>query len=444
MATVSFGQWRGYYKSWFSLVDNNTISTSGYSGNLAGGEAWSVVQIKTSAVTGGNKLGTMTVKIGLSKYTTSPVYPTIYLSTQAYGSGTSPTSDKVIATYKPSSVSFGSSTSTTALTCTFDCSSLSATSAHTLYLWVGGGTSLFLAKANGHGVTWSISLTHTMSTKTVTYNKNGGSGSMSAVSVTYGNSHTVKENSFTPPAATNVTYTITLNPNYTNGTNTTKTVTDSTPKKFDIWRQGSTTGTARAPGDVITNITSNITLYATWVDGSLEKGTVVLGSVSRVSDTVTGYKVTFDTQGGSSINSITSTRKKNYTHDGWMTSSSGTTISYNTTSAYSFAKDTTLYAKWSITYVNNSITLPSAPSRAGYKFLGWGTSSTATTYKQPGETITPSTAIVYYAIWEAAGAVYIYIPDKGYKLAIPYVYTNSKWSQAIPYLYANDKWNLCS
>jgi hypothetical protein len=64
-----------------------------------------------------------------------------------------------------------------------------------------------------------------------------------------------------------------------------------------------------------------------------------------------------------------------------MTSSSDTTISYNTTSAYSFTEDTTLYAKWSITYVNNSITLPSAPIRAGYKFLGWGTSSTATTYK---------------------------------------------------------------
>jgi hypothetical protein len=190
MATASFGNWRNYYnKAWFSEKANTSSSNTNFTDNMAGYGAWSVVKITTGAVTGGNKLGTMTVKIGLSKYGVSPVYPTIYLSKTAYGSGSSPSDN--IDSYSPSSVSFASATSVTEVTCTFDCSSLSATSAHTLYLWVGGGDKYFYAKRNKQGVTWSISLTHTMSTRSVSYNSNGGSGTMGPYSVTYNGTHKV-------------------------------------------------------------------------------------------------------------------------------------------------------------------------------------------------------------------------------------------------------------
>lgn len=111
------------------------------------------------------------------------------------------------------------------------------------------------------------------------------------------------------------------------------------------------------------------------------------------------YKITFNTQGGSSIASVTGVEhgsligaptapsRAGYEFVGWYTDADGTT-------AWNFAaseavSDTTLYAKWvekltvtfdsqgggeiaSITVIkDNRITAPAAPSRAGYDFVGW-------------------------------------------------------------------------
>lgn len=450
MATASFGKWRNYYnKAWFSEKDNTSSSNTNFTDNMAGYGAWSVVKITTGAVTGGNKLGTMTVKIGLGKYRVSPVYPTIYLSKTAYGSGNSPTDN--IDSYSPSNVSFASATSVTEVTCTFDCSSLSATSAHTLYLWVGGGDKYFYAKRNKQGVTWSISLTHTMSTRSVSYNSNGGSGTMGPYSVTYNGTHKVQPNSFTAPKASSKTYTITLNPNYIGGSNDSKTVTNKIPKKFSIWRQGSTSGTERSPGTEINNITSNITLYAIWVNDTTQEGTVVLGELTRNDGSTTGYEVSFDTQGGSSVSSITSTRKITYTHNGWMTSASGTEIAYNKTDAHSFTADTELFAKWTEKYTNNSIKLPDAPTKLGYKFLGWGTSPSQTSNLIAAGAESPeiTTKTTYYAIWKADGSIRIYTDDtQKYKIAMVWMYyptssTDSKpWKLVIPYMKTSSNWKI--
>jgi hypothetical protein len=91
---------------------------------------------------------------------------------------------------------------------------------------------------------------------------------MAPTYVAYGSSYNVVANSFTAPAGTSTTYKITLNPNYTGSTNTTKTVTNVLPKVFNTWRQGSTSGTAVAPGASIT-VTDDIVLYATWKNGTL-------------------------------------------------------------------------------------------------------------------------------------------------------------------------------
>ena len=275
---------------------------------------------------------------------------------------------------------------------------------------------------------------------TITYNKNGGSGTMSPTYVAYGASYKVVTNTFTAPTGTSTTYTITLNPNYTGSTNTTKTVTNILPKVFNTWRQGSTSGTALTPGTSIT-VTDDIVLYATWKDGTLQKGTVQLGSKTRSNTTATGYTVSFDTQGGSSVEALTSTKTTKYTFQGWMTSASGTEVEYNSTTSYSFTQNVTLYAKWSSTTTNGAINLPAAPIKTGYILLGWGTSAGATTYKQPGESITPTKNTTYYAIWKAAGNVRIYV-DGEYKMALAYIYTGSEWKPVIPYIKTSTDWKI--
>lgn len=315
------------------------------------------------------------------------------------------------------------------------------------FFWVNGSytSSQWTASSNIYTVTATSIAVY----RTVSYNKNGGSGSMNSYSVAYGGSHTVQSNIFTPPSGTSNTYTITLKPNYTGGSNNSKTVTNTTPKKFSVWRQGNTSGTDRAPGTTISNITSDITLYAIWIDDNMQKGTVVLGSLTRNDGSTTGYEVSFDTQGGSSVSSITSTRKITYTHDGWMTSASGTEIAYNKTTAYSFTADTELFAKWTEEYTNNSIKLPDAPAKLGYEFLGWGTSANATSYKQPGESITPSAKTVYYAIWKADGSIRIYTDDtQKYQIAMVWMYyptssTDSRpWKLVIPYMKTSSNWKI--
>lgn len=57
----------------------------------------------------------------------------------------------------------------------------------------------------------------------------------------------------------------------------------------------------------------------------------------------------------------------------------------------------------SATYAYNggSVTLPSAPSRSGYTFKGWNSSSSgANTMRAAGSSITPTQDTTYYAIWQ--------------------------------------------
>lgn len=274
---------------------------------------------------------------------------------------------------------------------------------------------------------------------TVSYNSNGGSGSMSSEKISYGGSHTVKENSFGAPASTSVTYNIILNANYSGGESNTNQVTNVTPKRFSIWRQNSTSGTTRAPGDVINSITSDITLYAIWVNGVTQKGSIILGSISRPAKTITGFTVSFDSQGGNSINSISSTKTVNYSHKGWSDSKN----EYDTVSAYTFDSDAELSAIWSETYINNPIKLPAGPSRTGYEFLGWATSLNSNSYLQPGQEIVLTENVTYYAIWKALGSVFIYVNNSDkYLAALVFIYDGTNWKQAIPYLHDGTSWKL--
>lgn len=416
-----------------------------------------VIPVSIPAITSGSKHNTLTVKLKvclIQEYLTIDNAATMILNVSNSNRSTSTYAIQgTVYDTKQMYQYFGGASVYKTVTWTLDISDDKNTAAHTLYLWLwttphNSNTTAYEVMSistSGH----SASIDYTLPTYKITYNANGGSGTMSSYTIDYNGTHEVQPNGFTAPEASSKTYTITLNPNHIGSSNDSKTVTNTIPKKFSIWRQGSTSGTEHSPGAEISNITSNITLYAIWVDDTAQEGTVVLGELTRSDGSTTGYEVSFDTQGGSSIGSITSTRKIIYTHDGWMTSESETEIAYDKTTDYSFTADTELFAKWTEEYTNNSIKLPDAPTKLGYKFLGWGTSANATSYKQPGESITPSDKTVYYAIWKADGSIRIYTDDtKKYQIAMVWMYyptssTDSKpWKLVIPYMKTSSNWKI--
>ena len=112
-----------------------------------------------------------------------------------------------------------------------------------------------------------------------------------------------------------------------------------------------------------------------------------------------------------------------YTFKGWATSASGS-VAYAAGANYTANAAVTLYAVWqavtySVSYNANggsgapasqvktygtTLTLSSTvPTRTGFNFVGWATSSTATTAAyQPGGSYTANAAVTLYAVWVKA------------------------------------------
>ena len=116
-----------------------------------------------------------------------------------------------------------------------------------------------------------------------------------------------------------------------------------------------------------------------------------------------------------------------YTFLGWSTSSSATSATYVGGNSFTVTSSgtTTLYAVWKVnTYTvsynanggsgapsaqtktyNVSLTLSSTvPTRTGYLFQGWATSSTGAVAYQPSGSYTANAAVTLYAIWKAANS----------------------------------------
>lgn len=116
-----------------------------------------------------------------------------------------------------------------------------------------------------------------------------------------------------------------------------------------------------------------------------------------------------------------------YTFLGWSTSSSATSASYVGGNSFTVTSSgtTTLYAVWKAnTYTvsynanggsgapaaqtktyNVSLTLSSTvPTRSGYIFQGWATSSTGAVAYQPSGSYTANASVTLYAIWKAANS----------------------------------------
>ena len=111
----------------------------------------------------------------------------------------------------------------------------------------------------------------------------------------------------------------------------------------------------------------------------------------------TGYEIIFDTNGGSIVNKITSTKE----FDKWELSEEAKGSLNGTTYTFGEGNDT-ITAK----YKDIAITLPST-TKEGYTFAGWYTDSTLTT--KAGEakaSYTPTGNITLYAKWEKIEEVF--------------------------------------
>ena len=117
-----------------------------------------------------------------------------------------------------------------------------------------------------------------------------------------------------------------------------------------------------------------------------------------------------------------SIEKNGYEIIGWNTSNSATTSSWNVNTSKSISANSTYYPitklnTYTVSYnanggsgapasqtktTNNNLTLSSVkPTRVGYTFQGWGTSSSATTATyQPGGTYSDNKSITLYAVWK--------------------------------------------
>lgn len=173
------------------------------------------------------------------------------------------------------------------------------------------------------------------------------------------------------------------------------------------------------PGEYYT-LYGNSTLYAVW----------------QSSGGTTQYYLNFNLQGGSgTFNTLygvygerlfipsSSPTKNGYTFQGWSTSSTGSP-QYQPGDYYTIYSNTILYAIWgestqycTITFnANGGSGAPSKqqkiigettyipytkPTRSGYTFQGWSTSSWATSADyQPGSTYTPYGNMTFYAVWK--------------------------------------------
>ena len=137
------------------------------------------------------------------------------------------------------------------------------------------------------------------------------------------------------------------------------------------------------------------------------------GSVSPASTTVESgqsitlptpsrkYTITYNVNEGTSGPSAQSL---NASCKGWSTSSSATSASYSCGSSYTPMSSITLYAVWG--NATGSVTT-AKPTRSGYSFAGWSTSSSATAVEYTaGSSISINRNLTLYAVWSRNPSTY--------------------------------------
>ena len=216
------------------------------------------------------------------------------------------------------------------------------------------------------------------------------------------------------------TYTVSYNANGGTGApasqtkqyNVNLTLSSTIPTKsgytFSGWSTSSSaTSVNYTAGATYTN-NASVTLYAVWTpnkytvtynanggSGAPSPQTKTHGVNLTLSSTkpVESYQVNFDACGGYVD---TESKYVNYTFIGWSTSSSATSATYSAGANFTSNANTTLYAVWSVPQVG---ALPFC-SREGYIFKGWYTAKTGGT-KVEASTVLSGSSTTLYAQWTA-------------------------------------------
>ena len=198
--------------------------------------------------------------------------------------------------------------------------------------------------------------------------------------------------------------------------------------RFLGWATSSSASSANIQGGDRINVAGSVTLHAVWK----RVYTITLsydangGFGAPASDT---FGPSDDSSHVFTISTTSPTRDK-HTFLGWSTSSSATTASYSGGSTINLLTNTTLYAVWkryytfSLAYNANggtgapdtqnsgaqssssySFTVSTTkPTRSGYDFLGWATSSSASSAEYQGGnslSVTSEGTTTLYAVWRA-------------------------------------------
>jgi uncharacterized repeat protein (TIGR02543 family) len=123
--------------------------------------------------------------------------------------------------------------------------------------------------------------------------------------------------------------------------------------------------------------------------------------MTKSNTTVSNYTVTYNANGGSvSPTSENAVKIRKYTANGWTTTSGSTSRTHTNGQSLQVTEPITLYPCFTQTTSGGSVTLPT-PTRTGYTFRGWTTSSSATsgTGLAAGSNYTPTENKTLYAIW---------------------------------------------
>ena len=267
------------------------------------------------------------------------------------------------------------------------------------------------AAGNQHETTQNVNVVILF---TISYNANGGSGALASQTKIYGVNLTL---SSTKPTRTGYTFL---------GWSTSSTATSATYS---------------AGGTFTSN--ANTTLYAVWRVNTY----TITYNANGGSGAPAAQSYTYATSGTVNLSATRPTRT-GYTFLGWSQSSTATSASYSAGQAWnrSNASNYTLYAVWKIntytvsynanggsgapaaqtkTYGRNLTLSSTKPTRSGYTFLGWSTSSSATsaTYSSGG-TFTSNANTTLYAVW-LVNTLYLY--DNGNE----YTANTNGWSTRV-------------
>jgi uncharacterized repeat protein (TIGR02543 family) len=263
--------------------------------------------------------------------------------------------------------------------------------------------------------------TATVVSYTMSFNANGGSGSMSSMTVKYGTDFTLTANSFTKTGYTFSGWNVKRNGD----------------GKWYVKGQGWLKDSEISSGGYIRSVYSNKATKT--FDDSWTKGYSGVSSYTFYAIwTANTYTVTFNANGGSvstgsktvtyggTYGTLPTPTRSGYTFAGWYTSSSGGS-KITASSTASITSNQTLYAHWtantytvtfnanggSVSTTSKTVTcggtygtLPT-PTRSGYTFDGWYTSSSGGSKITASSTVSITSNQTLYAHWTANKATII-------------------------------------